>query len=84
LAAELVDLGLGGASVATSEPLPVGMTIKLRIDAPALWEPLEVPGRVVWSRPRLDGTCQNGVKFDSDSPILIAILVELIGARSQF
>lgn len=83
LAAELVDLGLGGASIITREPLPFGMTLKLRINAPELWEPLLIAGRVVWSRVKPDGKCQLGVKFDLDSAGVLAILAELVGPGSR-
>jgi hypothetical protein len=79
LAAKLVDLGLGGASVVVSEPLPLGTSVRLRIDAPQLWEPLVVPARVAWMRPTLQGDTRLGVRFEPDSPASLAVLAELVG-----
>lgn len=79
LAAELVDLGLGGASIIVAEPLPLGTSIRLRVDAPQLWEPLVIPGRVAWQRPTLQGEARLGLRFEPDSPNCVAVLAELVG-----
>ena len=79
LNAELVDLGLGGASVVVSEPLPPGTSVRLRIDAPQLWEPLVLPSRVAWMRPTIRGESRLGLRFEPDNPGRLAVLVELVG-----
>jgi hypothetical protein len=79
LAAELVDLGLGGASIIIAEALPLGTSIRLRVDAPQLWEPLVVSGRIAWSRPTLEGDSRLGVRFEPDSATCLAVLAELVG-----
>ena len=79
LAAQLVDLGLGGASIIVAEPLPLGTSIRLRVDAPQLWEPLVVPGRVAWLRTTLEGDSKLGLRFEPDTPACLAVLAELVG-----
>lgn len=79
LAAELVDLGLGGASVIVAEPLALGSSIRLRVEAPQLWEPLVLPGRVAWMRPTPEGHARLGLRFEPDSPGSLTVLAELVG-----
>ncbi|HEY5955105.1 MAG TPA: PilZ domain-containing protein [Polyangiaceae bacterium] len=79
LAAELVDLGLGGACVTLSDALPLGTSIRLRIEAPQLWEPLIVTGCVAWSRVNRGGQAQLGIRFEPDSANSLAVLAELVG-----
>jgi hypothetical protein len=79
LAAELVDLGLGGACVVLSDALPLGTSIRLRVDAPQLWEPLMIPGRIAWSQVTREGQAQLGIRFEPDSPGALAVLAELVG-----
>jgi hypothetical protein len=84
LPAELVDLGLGGACLVVADPLPLGTSVRLRIDAPQLWESLVVPGRIAWTRPHEDGRVRLGVRFEVQSPSLLTVLAELIGPGSGF
>lgn len=79
LAAKLVDLGLGGASIVVSEPLPLGTSVRLRIDAPQLWESLIIPARVAWMRPTIQGDARLGLRFEPDSPATLTVLAELVG-----
>lgn len=79
LSAKLLDLGLGGASIVISQPLPLGTSVRLRIDAPQLWEPLVIPSRVAWMRPTIEGDTRLGLRFESDSLASLAVLAELVG-----
>jgi hypothetical protein len=83
LAVELDDLGLGGARLIATEPLASGTPLQLRIDAPQLWEPLVLSCRVAWSRLKLDGNSQLGVRFESCTPASIVILAELLSLTSR-
>jgi hypothetical protein len=82
-AARLVDLGLGGACVELAEPLSEGVRVKLLIDAPHLWDPLELEAKVAWSRAGA-GTTPNraGVRFESVSGTTLRLLAELLEAEA--
>jgi len=89
LPAELIDLGIGGACVVIGESLTLGTTVRLRIDAPQLWEPLLVPTRVAWTIP--SGTVDTGdrrtrigLRFEVESPGALLVLAELIGPTGTF
>jgi hypothetical protein len=84
LPAELVDLGLGGAGLVVAEGLPHGTSVRLRIDAPQLWESLSVQAKVAWSRPTDEGRVRLGLRFEVDSPSNLTVLAELIGPRPGF
>ena len=82
-AARLVDLGLGGACVELAEPLKEGARVTLLIDAPHLWDPLELEAKVAWSRAR-EGTNpgRTGVCFESLSGTTLRLLAELLEAEA--
>ena len=82
-AARLVDLGLGGACVVLPESIPVGSPLALVIDAPHLWDPLEIDGSVAWVGEQA-GTqaLYLGVKFQSKSGALLRTLTELLDAAA--
>ena len=44
----LVDLGLGGARVRADRPPPRGTRLRLRLDSPSAWDPLEIVAEVRW------------------------------------
>jgi hypothetical protein len=81
--ARLVDLGLGGACVVLSEAIPVGSPLALVIDAPHLWDPLEIDGSVAWvgEQPGAQATYL-GVKFQSSAGPLLRTLTELLEAAA--
>jgi hypothetical protein len=82
-AARLVDLGLGGACVELAEPMIEGAKVTLLIDAPHLWEPLELEAKVAWSR-AAEGTTPNrsGVRFERVSGTTLRLLAELLEAEA--
>lgn len=80
LPAELVDLSLGGACVVLVEALALGASVRLRLDAAELWEPLLLPANVVWTKAVPLGRVRHGLRFLPESANAIAILAELIGA----
>ncbi len=81
--ASLLDLGIGGACVQLGEPLPLGTSVRLKIDSPQLWEPLAVLGRVAWSRQLDPRRALLGVRFEPDSAESILTLLELLAPSSS-
>jgi len=78
LPARVTDLGLGGARVVVAQPLPAGTSVELRVDAPQLWQPLTLPGRVAWSRAVTEEQAELGLRFEHDSAEALIVLVELV------
>lgn len=81
--ARLVDLGLGGACVSLQEGVATGSAVTLVIDAPHLWDPLEIAGIVAWTRH--DAASQQallGVKFDRPSATTLRRTAELLETTS--
>ena len=65
----LVDLGLGGAQVelersAESPPPELDDALLLEIEAPTLWDPLSLRGRVAWVRSLPSTKVRFGVRFE--------------------
>lgn len=74
------DIGFGGAGVEIADPtlqsatqapstpvdLATGTPVTLEVIAPVLWDPLMLPGRVVWSLARgaADRPTRAGIRFD--------------------
>lgn len=80
--ARLVDLGLGGACVSLEEAVPAGSRIALVIDAPHLWDPLEIDGVVAWTRE--DSTtalASLGVKFEHPAARTLRRIAELLATN---
>lgn len=81
--ARLVDLGLGGACLELAEAIPVGSPVALIIDAPHLWDPLEIDAVVAWVREPADAKATLlGVKFPTESGPLLRTLTELLEAAA--
>jgi hypothetical protein len=82
-AARLVDIGLGGACVVLPESIPVGSPLALVIDAPHLWDPLEINGSVAWvgEQPGKQAAYL-GVKFQVSSGALLRTITELLDAAA--
>ncbi|MFZ5893659.1 MAG: PilZ domain-containing protein [Myxococcota bacterium] len=79
----IVELGLGGARIALSDTIPVGSPVALVIDAPHLWDPLQVDGAVAWaSEPSNGGSALLGVRFRPTSGVLLRALTELLEAAA--
>lgn len=79
--ARVIDLGLGGACVALTDAIPVGAPLSLVIDAPHLWDPLEIDGTVAWTRPSGAGAYV-GVRFEPRSGSVLRRLTELLEAAA--
>ncbi len=78
LPARLTDLGIGGARVLVAQPLPAGTSVELRVDAPQLWQPLTLPGRVAWSHALTEERAELGLRFEHNSTEALTVLVELV------
>jgi len=78
--ARLVNLGLGGASVALGEKTELGRVVTLEVNAPNLWDPLVVVATVAWVRSVGPRSFAAGLAFDHTSPSALRSLVELLGA----
>jgi len=81
--ARLVDLGLGGACLELGELLKTGTPLRLLIDVPHLWDPLELDARVTWGRPAQGQTpARVGVRFEGASGRTLRLLAELLEAEA--
>jgi len=82
-AARLVDLGLGGACLELGQLLKDGTPLRLLIDVPHLWDPLELDARVTWARPGVGrGPARVGVRFEGASGRTLRLLAELLEAEA--
>ncbi|MCA9645289.1 MAG: PilZ domain-containing protein [Polyangiaceae bacterium] len=75
----IVDLGVGGACVELPDPVTRGTQLVILVDAPNLWDPLQLDARVAWSElldPR--GTTRAGVEFVHGVGRGLMPLVELL------
>ncbi len=81
--ARVIDLGLGGACLLLTEVVPVGSPVALVMDAPHLWDPLEIDGSVAWvgEQPGADAFCL-GLRFAPRSGALLRTLTELLEAAA--
>ncbi len=78
--ARLLDLGLGGACVEMLEAVPHGTALSLSVEAPHLWDPLFLEGKVVWLH-SLEGAARLGVCFYHRSGRTLRTLTELLEAE---
>ncbi len=81
-AARVLDLGLGGACVETSDAMPAGTSVELVIDTPHLWEPLTLSGSVAWALALEEGGARVGVRFQHASGSSIRKLTEFLEAAA--
>jgi hypothetical protein len=72
----VVDLSLGGARVQTDAEVPAGTMVRLSVESPSRWDPLEIGARVAWAHPG-DGGGELGLAFEP-SPALMRGLVDLL------
>jgi hypothetical protein len=79
LAAELVNLGIGGACAVVRSELKSDLVTQLRIEAPQLWEPLIIRASVAWSQHESDGVTRLGLRFEPETATTLAVLAELVG-----
>lgn len=80
---ELVDLGVGGAHIQTTEPPRLDARVRVQLSAPTAWDPLDLTGVVRWARMRPDdeGEAGFGVEFDGVEPAQARVLHELLAAH---
>ena len=79
----VLDLGLGGACVAVAEVVPIGSPVALIVDAPHLWDPLELDGSVAWHAEQEEAqTYLLGVRFAPKTGALLRTLTELLEAAA--
>ncbi|MBK7579233.1 MAG: PilZ domain-containing protein [Myxococcales bacterium] len=76
--ATIVDLSLGGARVHTDAEIPAGSVVRLEVESPNRWDPLEVSARVAWTNVREGGT-EMGLAFEVSSSVIRG-LVDLLAA----
>ncbi|MBI4342516.1 MAG: PilZ domain-containing protein [Candidatus Omnitrophica bacterium] len=62
-AVRTVDLSAVGMRVRSDEPFEFWTTLEIRIQVPSLREPLDLRGRVVWSRTPPSGMTEMGIEF---------------------
>ncbi len=78
----VIDLGLGGACVETSDSVPAGTSVELVIDTPHLWDPLTLSGAVTWEHSLEPGGARLGVRFDHANGSSVRTLTELLEAEA--
>lgn len=87
--AALLDLGLGGAGVATEEPLAPGEHVVIVLATPTMWDPLVVRALVAWAHPlrpteevdalgRPKVLSRAGLSFDYATPDAALALFEML------
>lgn len=90
------DLGFGGAGVDFAEPtlvpstptsspaleLATGLPVVIELVAPVLWDPLNLPGKVVWSQRHASNgrPVRAGIRFD---PLGATTLLSLFDVLSS-
>ena len=77
----IVNLSLGGACIEVAEAVTLGARLTVEIVAPTLWDPLVLPGRVVWSRGDRGAPHRAGLSFEHTDPARAFALFELLGAH---
>ena len=78
----VIDLGLGGARVETSDSVPAGTRVELVLDTPHLWDPLTLSGAVAWERSLEAGGAELGVRFEHATGGSVRTLSELLEAEA--
>jgi len=75
----LVDLSLGGACIELDQRFDPGRLLRVLIDLPGLWEPLELIAEVAW-RGNTDksGKALTGVRFVQPSGKALRLLSEAL------
>jgi hypothetical protein len=74
----VADLSLLGACIELDQPLPPDTPISLEIVSPALWDPLILHGKVVWTRLPGAAPARAGLRFVVDDPSPLVALFELL------
>lgn len=90
------DLGFGGAGVEIADPttqgstqetsaaidLSTGLPVVLEVVAPVLWDPLYLPGRIVWSLEKTANgrSTRAGIRFDPLAATTLLSLFDVLTA----
>jgi hypothetical protein len=77
VAAELLDLGLGGAGVRLTES-PMTSILKFELVAPHLWDPLCIDADVAWTQKEADGRVRLGLRFRPRTGAALRALTEIL------
>jgi hypothetical protein len=64
------DIGAGGVGIESAEELEAKTPVEIKIDVADGFEPIDLKGRVVWSKKTSSENCRTGIVFDC--PRLIA------------
>lgn len=95
LAVTIRDLGFGGAGLELADPtlrpptqqlsldLVAGVPIVLEVVAAVLWDPLHLPGKIVWSMQDVSTgrPIRAGVRFDPLGATTLMSLFEVLGSN---
>ncbi|HLV23048.1 MAG TPA: PilZ domain-containing protein, partial [Polyangiaceae bacterium] len=73
-----VDLGLGGTCVELAVAYAAGAVVRVALDAPHRWDPIELGGRVVWCQVHAGGKVRVGVRFEHPTTASIRALLEVL------
>jgi Tfp pilus assembly protein PilZ len=79
--ARVLNLSLGGAKVAPTRRLRLGVRVRLELEVPNLWAPLRLPAKVVWARD-VDGAQHVGVAFQFDDARIAVWLLDVLGSNA--
>jgi hypothetical protein len=79
--ARVLDLSLGGARISTEVEVPAGAAVRISIESPRHWDPLEIEAEVAWSKVREPAT-ELGVSFHPSSRNTLRSLLELLSDES--
>jgi hypothetical protein len=75
----VVDLGLGGACLELSERYEPGRALRVLLELPGLWDPLELSAEVAWrGTADKDGKVLVGVRFVQPSGKSLRLLSEAL------
>lgn len=75
--ARVVDVGLGGARLFGEFDTYVGAQVRLAVDSPHRWDPMQLEARVIWAREDDSGT-ELGVCFERNTRATLRGLLELM------
>jgi hypothetical protein len=91
------DLGFGGAGVDIADPtllsskqgastpieLPTGLPVVLEVVAPVLWDPLYLPGKVMWNfqHAGTGHSARAGIRFDPLGAVTLLSLFEVLSSH---
>lgn len=77
--ARVLDLHLFGAGLEMPDPPDVGTVVLVELSAPSLWDPLRLPGTVVWTKAGATrGPARLGIRFDHALPEPLLPLFDLL------